>query len=77
MDGGWEVSETVFDPAVEDAGVPGLVEGVLLEGFCSGFAGRPFVSAVGGELGRFGNDELVLGQGSWLELGGLALDDWV
>jgi hypothetical protein len=54
-----------------------LVERVLLEGFCGGFAGWPLVSAVGGELGGFGDDELVFEQGSRLELGRLALDDWV
>ena len=48
MDGRREVTKSVLDPAVEDAGFPGLVEGGFAEGGGSGGAGGPGVAAVGG-----------------------------
>lgn len=50
-----------------------MVKGTLLVRVGGGFARRPEVAAVGGELGGFGNE---FGVGVY-EGGGLALDDWV
>ena len=51
MDRGGHVAQPVLDPAVEDAGFPGLVEGGFAEGGGGGVAGRPGVAAVGGGEG--------------------------
>lgn len=67
MDSRGEIAESVFDPAFEDAWIPGLVEFAPEHGFGGLFAGGPFVAPVGG------------GEG-WGEVAGQrdeALDYWV
>lgn len=54
VDGCREISQAVFDPAVEDARVPCFVEGGVCEGGGGGGAGGPEIAAEGGGAGEGG-----------------------
>lgn len=73
VNGRRQIAQTILHPPLQHAWIPGLVEGTLLVRVGGGFARRPEIAAVGGELGGFGDE---FGARVY-EGGGLALDDGI
>jgi hypothetical protein len=74
---GRKIAQAILNPAIENSGVPCLVEWATLESFLCGLSRRPQISPVSGELGGLCDDSLVLLQAESIKLSGLPLDNRV